>query len=93
MRAFEIRLNGKRLCIAGIQEGMLLCSVACTENRNGQGPVGLSMTGTSYLKEELVQWQHRTVRTNDLIQIKIIETDKVDKPKLLQKGFPKKKPK
>lgn len=51
------------------------------------------MTGTSYLKEELVQWQHRTVRTNDLIQIKIIETDKVDKPKLLQKGFPKKKPK
>lgn len=93
MRAFEIRLNGKRLCIAGIEDGMLLCSVACTENKNGRGDVGLGMTGTSFLKEEVFRWQNRTLRMNDVVRVKIIETNKVDKPKLLQKGFPKKKSK
>jgi hypothetical protein len=93
MRAFEIRLNGKRLCIAGMEEGMLLCGVACTENNNRRGDVGLDMTGISYLKEELVRWKRRTLRTNDVVRVKIIETNKVDKPKLVQKGFPKKKSK
>jgi hypothetical protein len=93
MRAFEIRLNGKRLCIAGMEEGTLLCSVACAENRKGRGDVGLGMTGTSFLKEEVFRWQHRTLRMNDVVRIKIVETDKIDKPKLLQKSFPKKKSK
>ena len=94
MRAFEISLNGKKLCVAGLEEGSLLFSIGCAENKKGRGGVGLGMTGTSFLKEEVVRWQHRALRMNDVVRVKVIETEEVDKPKLLQKGFPsKRKPK
>jgi hypothetical protein len=41
----------------------------------------------SFLKEEMVRWQHRTLRTNDDIRIKIIEAEAVDTPRTIQKGF------
>ena len=72
---------------------MLLCSVACTANKKGRRGVGLGMTGTSILNEEVFRWQQRTLRVNDVVPVKIIETNEVDEPKLLQNGFPKKKPK
>jgi hypothetical protein len=91
MRAFEISLNGKKLCVAGLEEGGLLFSIGCTENELGRGGVGLGMTGISFLKEEVVRWQHRTLRMNDVVRVKIIETEAVDKAKILQKGFPSKR--
>lgn len=48
-------------------------ATSCTENKNGRGDVGLDVTGVSFLKEELVRWQRRTLRTNDVVWVKIIE--------------------
>ena len=89
MRAFEISVNGEKLCVSGLEEGQLLFSLAYTENTNGCGEVGLSVTGTSYLKEEVVRWQQRALRMNDVVQVKIIDAQAVDEPEVLQKGFPK----
>jgi len=85
MRAFEIHLNGKRLCVAGLEEGMLLFGLACTENKNGRGGVGLDMTGM-LLNQETVRWQHRSLQMNDEVRIKIVEARKVDKSEVMQKA-------
>ncbi len=85
MRAFEIYLNGKKLCVAGLDSGTLLLSVGCTENSLGRGEVGLSMTGM-LLTQETVRWQHRSLRMNDEVRIRIIESPKSHKYKVLQKA-------
>jgi hypothetical protein len=43
------------------------------------------MTG-SFLTQETIRWQHRSLRTNDEVRIKVIETARVDKFKVLQKA-------
>ncbi len=85
MRAFEIYLNGKKLCVAGLDSGTLLFGVGCTENSHGRGEVGLNMTGM-LLTLETVRWQHRSLRMNDDVRIRIIESPKSDKYKVLQKA-------
>jgi Txe/YoeB family toxin of Txe-Axe toxin-antitoxin module len=84
MRAFEIHLNGEKLCVAGLETGTLLFSVACEENKQGRSGVGLNMTGT-LLALETVRWQHRGLRMNDEILVKIVEITKADKYKTMQK--------
>jgi hypothetical protein len=84
MRAFEIHLNGKKLCVAGLKEGTLLFSVACVENKHGRGGIGLGMTGI-LLGQSTVRWQQRSLRMRDEVRIKIVETANVDKYKVLQK--------
>jgi hypothetical protein len=83
MRAFEIHLNGKKLCVAGLEEGMLLFSVACSENKHGRGGVGLSMKGVLDTQQG-VRWKNRTLRINDEVRIKIVETSKVERFTVLQ---------
>jgi len=82
MRAFEIHLNGKKLCLAGMEHGTLLFSIACSENKQGRGAVGLGMTGLK-LNQETVRWQQCAMQLNDEVRIRIIEADAVDKPELL----------
>jgi hypothetical protein len=84
MRAFEIYLNNKKLCVAGLEEGMLLLGVSCSENKHGRSLVGLDMTGM-LLTQSTVRWQRRVLRMNDEIRVKIVETNKSDKYKVLQK--------
>jgi len=83
MRAFEIHLNGKKLCVAGMEHGTLLFSIGCSENKRGRGEVGLGMTGLK-LDQGTVRWQQRTLLLNDEVRIKIAEADVVDKPDVLQ---------
>lgn len=83
MRAFEIRLNGKKLSVAGMGQGMLLFSIACTENRNGRGGIGLSMTGLT-LSLETVGWERRTLKINDRVEVRIVEVGAADKPEVMQ---------
>ena len=85
MRAFEIHLNGKKLCVAGLETGDLRFWVACGENKQGRGGVGLDMTGMLPTLET-VRWQHRELRMNDAILLKIVESPKADKYKTMQKA-------
>ncbi len=85
MRAFEVHLNGKKLCVAGLETGTLLFSVGCSENKNGRGGIGLGITGL-LLTQASVQWQQRGLRMDDEVRIKIVETSVVDDYKLMQKA-------
>jgi hypothetical protein len=83
MRAFEIYLNGKKLCVAGMELGELLFSIGCCENKNGCGDIGLGVTGAMF-KNQILRWEQRTLQIGDHVRIKIVETDSVDVPKVLQ---------
>jgi hypothetical protein len=83
MRAFEIHLKGKRLCVAGMEQGMLLFSVSCSENKQGSGGIGLGLTGLR-LNNETVRWQQLELEMGAKVQIKIVEAETVDKPEVLQ---------
>ncbi len=85
MRAFEIRLNGKKLCVAGLSEGTLNFGLNCSENRHGRGGIGLNMTGM-LPNFETVRWQHCGVRMNDEVQIKIVEVQRVSDYETMQKA-------
>ena len=85
MRAFEVHLNGKKICVAGLEEGTLLFSVACGGNKHGRSGIGLGMTGL-LLTQASVQWQRRSLRMNDEVRVKVVETGAVDKFTILQKA-------
>jgi hypothetical protein len=85
MRAFEIYLNGKKLCVAGMEQGDLLFSIGCGGNKQGRGGVGLGMTGMS-ATHETVRWQQRSLQMNDKVRIKIVEAKSADKFEVLQKA-------
>ena len=62
MRAFEIYLNGKKLCVAGMgDQGQLLFCVSSGQNLKGRGTINLGMTGMS-LNQETVRWRQRDAR-------------------------------
>ena len=83
MRTFEVYLNGEKLCVAGIEMGRLLFSIACGENKQGRGDIGLGMTAST-LKDEILRWQQRKLQIGDHVLIKIVEADTVDVPTVLQ---------
>src|ERR1700680_440330 len=83
MRAFEIYLNGKRICVAGMEQGELLFSISCSENKQGRSGVGLGMTGLSPTME-VVRWQQRALQINEQVRIKIVEAKTVDKPEVVK---------
>lgn len=85
MRAFEVHLNGKKLCVAGIGYGDLLFAIGCGENRLGRGDVGLNVNGRPLANaNELHRWQLRTLQMNDQVRIKIVEAKTVDRPEVIQ---------
>jgi hypothetical protein len=83
MRAFEIKLNGKKVSVAGMEQGLLLFSIACSENRQGRGDIGLSMTVMAH-NLETVRWEQRTLQLDDEVRIRIVEVDTVDNFEVLQ---------
>ena len=64
---------------------MLLFSVACSQNENGRGEVGLGMTGIS-IEQETVRWQQRSLSMGDEVRVKIIDAQKVDAYEVMQKA-------
>lgn len=85
MRAFEIHLNDKRLCVAGMEYGSLLFSVSCFENKQGRSGIGLSTTGRA-LNNEVVRWQQIGLEMGAEVRVKVVEARTVDKPEVLQKA-------
>lgn len=81
MRALEVYLNGKKLCVAGVGDsGVVTANVNCIL-RNGKDEMVLDTGGLNSAAEEHLRWNECKVGVGDLIQIRVIETRKADKPK------------
>jgi hypothetical protein len=80
MRAFKVRLNGKRVCVAGIK-GDCVANVNVTHVVGyGRNELYLFIGGLMSATEEHVRWKVPTLKVGDLVSIKVVETDTADAP-------------
>lgn len=80
MRAFEVYLNGERLCLAGIgDDGVLNAMVDCIAKPPDQG-LELTVGGLISATREHVEWTNRHIAVGDQILVKIVDADRVDQP-------------
>ena len=81
MRAFEVHLNGKTLCLAGIGNDGVLSAIATWVTGRRGAALDLNVGGLITPDQEHVRWVYRKLRVGDEITLKIVERDSVDKPK------------
>src|SRR5262249_14974126 len=87
MIAFEVHLNGKRICTAGVGDiGVLTSSLAWRGSQPCQkgGPsvaeyLRLDVGGLAQSGDRL-RWLDRKLKRGDTVSIKVVEADCVDKP-------------
>jgi len=82
-----ISVNGKRICTAGLEDGIVTAEVNTTEA--GAAPVSgviavLHVHGSSTETglDELLSWGMHELTVGDSVEIKIISTDEFDEPTL-----------
>ncbi len=81
MRAFEVYLNGKRLCLAGVgNDGVLTTNVTHVPFRRRR-ETRLYVGGLVLPQDEHVFWRQTTLRLGDEIRLKIVEKTAVDRPR------------
>jgi hypothetical protein len=81
MRAFEVFLNGKRLCVAGIgADGVLTTTVTYCPVR-GKDDTRLYVGGLVLPQEEHVFWKQSVLADGDELRIKIVNARTVDEPR------------
>lgn len=77
MRAYEVFLNGERLCTAGIgKQGYISAYVTYLSQKN---ETDLDVIGCLASKKLYVRWTRRPLRTGDEVRVKIVNTKTVDK--------------
>jgi hypothetical protein len=82
MRAFEVHLNKKRLCLAGIGEDGVLSAILNHVIGEGRDEVNLRIGGLISPANEHVTWEVVELVTGDEIRIKVVESKVVNKPRM-----------
>lgn len=91
MIAFEVSLNGKRACTAGVESGngVLHTTVTWVRRKAPRRKVGLDeelrldvggLDSTARIDGEFLDWIEQPLRTGDRIQIRVLDTDHVEAP-------------
>ena len=90
MTCFEVSINGKLVCTAGVNDvGMLLALVELAKRK----PQSKDQRNRDYIKLrvggseasdgriEQVDWLNRRIRVGDEIKIRVVEASRFDEPK------------
>ena len=96
MITFEIYLNGKKICTAGVGDfGVLSTSLAWRgaqpHQKGGKSApsyLRLDVGGIADSSGEHLRWLGRKVKRGDLIAIKVVEAASADKPRERQRPNP-----
>lgn len=88
MRAFEVYLNRKRLCTAGVgSDGVLSVSVHHVIGK-GRDEVFLEVGGLISSTEEHLKWRQRQIHIGDEVCMKVIESAEADRPRKRRRRDP-----
>ena len=94
MPAFEVHVNGRRTCVAGIGEpGVLTATLTWVlgeprGQRVGREDMGVQVGGLISRGDEFVQWCRRAVRRGDEVVIRIVDVAESDTPRLRRRESP-----
>src|SRR2546429_515815 len=81
MRAYEVFLNGERLCLAGIAgEGSLTIEITDWKPNEMDDP-RLDVRGFEDLTREFLTWTSALLRLGDEVRLRVLESSSVDEPK------------
>ena len=105
MIAFEVRLNGKRICIAGAEDLAVLNTIITASGKLGPKTVPVrpddtnreifyfvgGLTARPDPEEDVhVRWKSiAPLKVGDVIQVKVLDVKKVDRAKSRKKAVPK----
>src|ERR1700752_1615953 len=79
MRAFEVYVNGERLCTAGVNDSTVLTAIIDYVGRDKER-LHLHVGGLLIPQEEHVRWQDMDLAVGDDVRIKVVEIETVDAP-------------
>src|SRR5580692_2402241 len=83
MRAYELFLNGKRLCVAGIgSDGYISASITYESDPNA---TWIDVIGLQNRKMLYVRWTRANLRSGDEILLRIVDPKSVDKYKVIRR--------
>jgi hypothetical protein len=83
MRAYEVFLNGKRLCVAGIgNDGYISAYVTYQSDPNA---TWIDVMGLENRKKLYVRWTRTDLRNGDEVLLKIVDRKSVDKYKVIRR--------
>ena len=81
MRALEVSLNGKRICVAGVNNGVVTTYVNLVDHVSGEKNDFCAIDGTEGpAPGTFYHWGHRSITVGDELTIRVVETDSVDAP-------------
>ena len=81
MRAFEVFVNQKRLCLAGIGDDGVLTAIVTFATKNGvRDDLELHVGGLISRVRENVTWTNQPLNVGDEIRVKIIDANTTDAP-------------
>jgi hypothetical protein len=79
MRAFEIYINGERLCLAGVSNAGI-CTAIVEYLGGDEEQLHLDVAGLLIPDQEFLTWQEKNLSVGDDVRIRILESDDVDAP-------------
>lgn len=89
MRAFEVSLNGKKLCLAGIGDDGVLTTIVNWVTGKNAVDLFLQVGGLISPAGEHVSWiNQKPLRVDDRISVNIVEAKVVDKPTKRRRRHP-----
>jgi hypothetical protein len=81
MRAYEVILNGKRLCVAGIAGECVLTAILSQVGKEEYFDVGGLVSAT----QEYPTWVQRRLKVGDEVRVRVLESASADRPKKVRR--------
>jgi hypothetical protein len=89
MRAFETFLNGRRLCVAGIDgDSVLTVIIDCARRDGRDAELELNVGGLDSAAREHVTWATTQLQVGDEVQVKVLESVSADEPSIRKRPDP-----
>ena len=87
MRSFNVTLNGKKLCLAGVGErGVLSANISWVGGDRGED---LHINVGGLANEEHIDWvNQKRLQVGDEIRVKIVESGSADEPARRRRNHP-----
>jgi hypothetical protein len=96
MIAYEVRLNGEKVATAGVKHGGVLSVIAnwislqdgVARGASRDWEAGVSVGGLRGGRrglDEYLTWFRKSLRVGDEVTLRLVETDRVDRPATIQR--------
>ena len=80
MRAFEISVNGERLCVAGSVHTNVLNAAITYLSKRQEFDMRVGATFTDDSPDKYAYWVKRSLSVGDVVQLKVVDVLEADEP-------------